>query len=232
MTGNVLIDQALRDIGVLRNGITSGADFKSEMLALLNQIVDQWNAEGLSLHSETRATYSLTADDGEYTLGASGADFTATRPAWIIRAGRIATSGANEDPVRMLTLEEWQRRMVGLYVVMDYPLITLKIYPTPATGETLVLYTPEALASFADGTTVYTFPPAYERALRVALAVAAIPMMAPHFKLVQPQLERIERDAAAAKRTIQRLNFRPGIATMDNALLGAGRFDIESGRVG
>lgn len=232
MTANGLAGQALRDLGVIRNGFTASADMLAEMLVLLNQMLDEWNAEGLSVFSETRATYSLTAGDSEYTLGASGADFTATRPAWVMRAGRIATSGANEDPVRLLTLAEWQRKSDGLYVVMDYPLITLKLYPEPSTGETLVLYTPEPLGSFADGTTVYTFPPAYEIALRRNLAAAAAPMMSPHFKQVQPLLDRVDRAAMASKRAIQRLNFKPGIATIDNALISSGRFDIELGRVG
>ena len=229
MTGNGLSGQALRDLGVLHSGFTPNSAHYTDLLALLNQILDSWSTEGLSVFSIQRSTHSLTSGDEDYTLG-SGGDFNTTRPAFIQAAGRIPASGADEKPLALLSLAEYQRESDGLYVNMDFPLIQLSIRPTPGSGETLVLYSGEALAAFADGTTVYTFPPGYERAMRTALAVAAIPMMSMYIKAAAPQLDRLERDAAAAKRAIQRLNLRPVRTTCDPALVGMGSFDPRTWR--
>ena len=69
-----------------------------------------------------------------------------------------------------------------------------------------------------------------ERAMRTALVVAAIPMMSMYIKAAAPQLDRLERDAAAAKRAIQRLNLRPVRVTCDRALVGMSSFDPRTWR--
>lgn len=221
MTGNGLSYQVLRDLGVIHSGFTPSAAHYADLLALLNQMLESWSLERLMVYSIARAEHALTAAQSNYTLGPSGADFTAARPYRVDKAGYINFSGGDEEPLEILSLSDWQIQKPGLYVNMDFPLIDLKLRPAPIAGQTLVLYTWEALAAFADGTTAYTFPPGYELALRKGLAVEAIPMMEMYVKVATPQKERLERDAVRAKAAIKRINQTPESLRCDPAMVGS-----------
>ena len=126
---------------------------------------------------------------------------------------RLATKTAEGTPSRLFYDANWS---TGLG--------TITVYPTPDSSlADLILYVREPLTAFADLSTVYTFPPGYDRAIRTNLAL----QLAPGWDAVpSPELRA---DAARSLTLLKRANVRVPQMTMDPALVGgARRYDIEA----
>lgn len=67
MTNNDLIEQALRLIGVLAEGMTATAEQSAIALAVMNEIADDWSENGVSLNwsEQTDVTADLTLAGAE-----------------------------------------------------------------------------------------------------------------------------------------------------------------------
>ena len=67
MTNNDLIEQALRLIGVLAEGMTATAEQSSIGLAVMNEIADDWSENGVSLNwsEQDDVTADLTLSGAE-----------------------------------------------------------------------------------------------------------------------------------------------------------------------
>lgn len=232
MTGNDLVGRALKLIGAIAAGETATSDEAADAFSRLNDLLDDWGAERLTVFSVTRNTpYTLTSGTASYTIG-TGGSMNIARPVWIENVGLIIDSGAStltELPIRLFTNDEWAAiRQKSLQSALsqgiwyDYTwsagLARIFPWPIPNVGTTqLVLYTPTALVQFADQTsTDYTFPPGYARALRYNLAVELAPEWG---RPLDPVVAAI---AAESKATIKRANIRIQALRCDPALLRSG----------
>jgi len=74
-----LIESSLRLATVLASGETASADEATDGLKSLNDILENWSLENLTVWQGDNEQYALTPGTGSYTIGPGGA-FAATRP--------------------------------------------------------------------------------------------------------------------------------------------------------
>ena len=226
-TAAQLTYDALRDLGVLRVGQGAAPEWDDDGLRALNQILDSWNTERLNIHAMSRSVYSLAATEAQESFfGDDG-----NRPTKIERVTYLRSGSTTETPINLLGVQQWVDGWDGVYVDGEWPLPTLRLRPTPSSGDQLVVYAWRSLVLFADADTAYGFPPGYAQALRYALGVALAPSAMAHTKIPRPLLESIERQAIEAKARIKRLNLaaHPITLKVDEALTQGSRFNVLTG---
>jgi hypothetical protein len=227
-----LINDSLALIGVLADGETATASEQASALRSLNRMMGRWSSENLLIHAKVRETFTLTSGQQSYSMG-SGGDFNTTRPMRIEHAGIVESGGSSEIPISILNLEEWALITVkttqssfptGLYAEGTYPTETIKVWPVPNTGCTLVLYSWKPLSSFASVNTDVSLPPGYEDAIVYNLAVR----LAPEYEKEPSAALLLEADES--KGNIKRMNIQPQYMSCDAAVLSrSGPFNIYTG---
>jgi hypothetical protein len=234
VTGRDLVSAALRKIGVLASEETPSNSEATDGLAELNRMLGSWSNERLLIPAVVREEFSLTAGDQTYTLGATGADFTTSRPVNVDRATieDQTASPAAEYPVDILTPQQWAaiaQKETGnsvptkLYVEGTYPNATLHLYPKPQGNLKLVLYSEKPLSTIALNDTLALQPGAED-----ALVCNLAKRLAPEYgKLISDDLRIDARDTKAALKTA---NHRPRFLYGDPALSSGGRLNIYTGR--
>ena len=233
MTANELISRSLKTIGVLASGETADSDSVSDSLVVLNNMVDAWATNRLTIYTVTRNVLDLSSSTQEYTIG-TGGTFNIVRPVTIERASIILDKNAAatekiELPVNgPLTVSKWQDIAIK-GTTSTYPtdfyydkawtagLAKISVWPIPDNSAVqLVLYVPTALTQFADLTTAYTFPPGYEEALRYQLSLR----LAQEFGAeITGALATLASDSLA---NIKRVNISQETLSIDPALSASG----------
>lgn len=214
-----LIESSARLAGILASGETFNADEAVDGLKSLNDILENWSIENLSVWQTDNYTHALTPGQASYTIGPGG-DFDTTRP---IRIGLSYTRVNNADfPMTQWGLEEYNAVAVkttggipSRYVYLnEYPLGVVYLYPVPAAASTIALAVDRLLSFPVTLTTQLAFPPGYEKALRFTLATN----MAPEYGIaVNPTVAAI---AASSKGDIKRANQKRVVAAYDQTLQG------------
>ena len=93
MTANELITRALKTVGVLASGETASSDDVADALVVLNNMVDTWATERLTIYTVARTAFDLSASTQDYTIG-TGGTFNIPRPQWIVAASIITDKDA------------------------------------------------------------------------------------------------------------------------------------------
>ena len=108
MTARDLITAALRRLGVVGAGETPQADDVTDALDRLNDLVDAWGTERLTIYQTVRSTWALTPNVATYTIGPSG-DCNIARPVWVedLRFQDTSQSPTLEMPLSPLTTDAW-----------------------------------------------------------------------------------------------------------------------------
>ncbi len=223
MTAGTLINQSLRLLGAAASGEALDPTQASDYLEILNQLLDAWAAERLTMYTQGRNAYSLSNGTQRYTFG-TGGTWNGTRPLWIDRATRVDASG-NETEIAVFTADEWaavpdKSRTgtipEGVYVNKTYPLAAADVYPVPSgtPAYQIVIYGPSApLRSVAALTTTISAPEGWPRALRYNLAIELSP------EVGIPAMESVIAIAVESKAAIKRPNEDPGTLAIDAGLL-------------
>ena len=73
LTAMDLITRALKMLGVIAGTETPADDQATDALADLNDLLDSWRTERLTIPGESRALYPLVANTATYTIGPGGA---------------------------------------------------------------------------------------------------------------------------------------------------------------
>lgn len=233
MTGRDFVSASLRLIGVLAPGESLESQEATDGLSSLNRMLGSWSTEELVINATTRESFTLTPGTQQYTMGSSGT-FNTTRPLNIVRAAlRDETqTPAAEYPINILTLAEWQRIIVkaqssevvtDLYAEGTYPLETINIYPKPTIAYKLVLWSDKPLTEISTLDTVLAFPPGYERAL---IYNGAIELAPEYGRTVSAEVAKV---ADESKANLKRLNHRPRLLRVDDALRSGSGFNIFTG---
>lgn len=242
MTANDLIERSLKTIGVLASGETaSGAD-ASDAFTILNNMVDTWATQRLTIFTTARTAFNLTSSVQDYTIG-TGGTFNIVRPLWIVAASIIPDRNASADqkvelPISAaMNIRQWQDVAIK-GTTSTFPteffydknwtagLATISVWPIPRNSDCqLVLYTPTALSQFADRTTNYTFPPGYEEAMRYQLALR----LAPEFgRQLPPEVVLLADETLG---NVKRTNVNDEELSTDVALMAhGGRYDWRTDR--
>jgi hypothetical protein len=236
-TGLGLINAALKTIGVLAAGETASPEDAADALLRLNEMIDAWGTQRLTIYELKRTTKTLTASTASYTIG-TGGSINIVRPVWIESAGLIIDTAATipvEIPIRVLTDDEWSGIVLktltsplaqGIYYDHGWVsgLATISVYPIPTVSTTqLVLYCPTAVLGMALATS-YAFPPGYAKLLRYGLANELM-----EFGVPNDVQDRVAVKYAEAMADVKRANHRTMEMSLPAGLGGQrGVYDIFS----
>ena len=227
------INRALRLLGVLAEGETSSAAVSQDSLMALNQMVDSWNTERLSVFSTQDQTFLWPTGAVSRTLGPTG-DFVGNRPILIDDATYFRDPGTNVSfGIKIINQQQYDGIAVKtvtstypqvLWINMTYPNIEMYIYPVPTRLLEWHFISVEELSNPATLSTNLTFPPGYLRAFTYNLAME----IAPEFGVEpSPQVRRI---AMTSKRNLKRINNPDDVMSLPYSLVATRqRFNIYAG---
>ena len=227
------INRALRLLGVLAEGETPSASTSQDGLTALNQMIDSWNTERLSVFSTQDQIFTWPASQINRTLGPSG-NFSGNRPILLDDATYYRDPGTNVSfGIKMINQQQYDGIAVKtvtstypqvLFINMTYPDVDMYIYPKPTRDLEWHFISVEELSNPATLTTALAFPPGYLRAFVYNLAME----IAPEFGVEpSPQVTRI---AMTSKRNLKRINNPDDIMSMPYSLIATRqRFNVYAG---
>jgi hypothetical protein len=232
-TAGEQINGALRLIGQLAEGETPSAATSQDALSALNQMIDSWNTERLSVFSTQDQVFMWPPNVLHRTLGPTG-DFVGNRPIQLddstyfidpasgISYGIKIINQQQYDGIAVKTVTSTYPQVI--WINMDYPDIDMYVYPKPTKVLEWHFISVTELTQPATLTTTLSFPPGYLRAFRYNLAceIAAEFGVEP-----SPQVKRI---AMTSKRNLKRINNPDDIMSIPYAIVSTRqRFNIFAG---
>jgi hypothetical protein len=227
------INGALRLIGQLAEGEVPSAATSQDALIALNQMIDSWNTERLSVFSTQDQIFSWPPNVISRTLGPTG-DFVGNRPILLDDSTyfRDASSGISFG-IKIINQQQYKGIAVKtvtstypqvIWINMGYPDIDMYIYPVPTKVLEWHFVSVEELTQPATLATNLAFPPGYLRAFRFNLACE----IAAEFGVEPPP--QVKRIAMSAKRNIKRINNPDDIMSLPYSIVGTRqRFNIFAG---
>jgi hypothetical protein len=227
------INGALRLIGMLAEAETPSAATAQDALAALNQMVDSWNTERLSVFSTQDQIVSWIPNTSTHTLGPSG-DTVGNRPILVDDASyfRDPQSGISFG-IKLINQQQYDGIAVKtvtstypqvMWVNMEYPNITMTVYPVPTKVLEFHIVSVTELTTPASLSTTLAFPPGYLRCFKYNLACE----IANEFGVEPPP--NVARIAMTSKRNLKRINNPDDIMSMPYSIVGTRqRFNIYSG---
>lgn len=230
-TAGDIINSALRKLGVLAEGEVPSAAESADCLTTLDQMVESWNTERLSVYSTMDQVFTWPGSQRSRTLGPSG-DFVGTRPiamdeATYFKYAQISynlkfINQEQYDSIPLKTSNSTIPQM--LFVNTSYPDVELFLYPVPTGDLEFHFISVDPLTELAALTTVLAFPPGYSRAFVYNLALE----IAPDFGANPSQ--DVRRIATVSKRNLKRINDPQDVMSFPNPILGAPRgYNIYTG---
>ena len=211
---------ALRLIGQLAEGEQPSADTAQDALAAMNQMIDSWNTERLSVFSTQDQVFTWPAGALKRTLGPTG-DFVGNRPilvddATYFRVGQVSygiklINQQMYDGIAVKTVTSTYPQV--MFVNMTYPDIEMYVYPVPNTTLEFHFISVEELTNPASLSTTLAFPPGYLRAFKYNLACE----IANEFGVEPPQT--VQRIAMTSKRNLKRINNPDDVMSMPYPLI-------------
>ena len=232
-TAGDLINGSLRLIGVLAEGETPSAETSQDALTAMNQMIDSWNTERLSVFSTQDQVFIWPAGELSRTMGPSG-DFVGNRPVLLDDATYYRDPSTNVSyGIKFINQQQYDGIAVKtvtstypqvIFTNMTYPNIEMFVYPRPTRALEWHFISVEELTKPAMLDTELTFPPGYLRAFRYGLACE----LAPEFG-VEPS-PRVQRIAMTSKRNLKRINNPDDIMSMPYSIVATRqRFNIYAG---
>ena len=227
------INRALRLLGVLAEGETPSAAVSQDALTALNQMIESWNTERLSVFSTQDQGFTWPAGSISRTLGPSG-NFVGNRPIMLDDATYFRDAGTNVSyGIKIINQQQYDGIAVKtvtstypqvIWVNMTYPDIEMYVYPVPIRDLEWHFISVDELSQPATLASALTFPPGYLRAFVYNLAME----MAPEFGVEpSPQVRRI---AMTAKRNLKRINNPDDLMSMPYSLIATRkRFNVYAG---
>jgi len=227
------INRSLRLLGVLAEGETPGASVSQDAMMALNQMIDSWNTERLSVFCTQDQVFTWPAGEITRTLGPSG-DFVGLRPVLMDDATYYRDPGTNVSfGIKFINQQQYDGIAVKtvtstypqvMFVNMTFPNVEMTVYPRPTRDLEWHFVSVQELNRPADLSTTLYYPPGYLRAFTFNLAME----FAPEFGVEpSPQVQRI---AMTSKRNLKRINNPDDIMSMPYAIVAnRQRFNIYAG---
>jgi hypothetical protein len=227
------INRSLRLLGVLAEGETPAASVSQDALIALNQMIDSWNTERLSVFCTQDQIFTWPAGFINRTLGPTG-DFVGLRPVLMDDATYYRDPGTNVSfGIKFINQQQYDGIAVKtvtstypqvMFVNMTFPNVDMTVYPKPTRDLEWHFVSVQELNQAANLATVMYYPPGYLRAFTYNLAME----FAPEFGVEpSPQVQRI---AMTSKRNLKRINNPDDIMSMPYAIVATRqRFNIYAG---
>lgn len=232
-TANEQINGALRLIGMLAEGETPSAATSQDALVALNQMIDSWNTERLSVFSTQDQVFTWPPNVISRTLGPTG-NFVGNRPILLDDSTyfKDPTNGISFG-IKILNQQQYNGIAVKtvtstypqvIWINMDYPNIDMYVYPVPTKALEWHFVSVSEIDQPVSLSTDLAFPPGYLRAFKYNLACE----IAAEFG-VEPS-RQVMRIAMTAKRNIKRINNPDDIMSLPYSIVGTRqRFNIFAG---
>jgi len=227
------INAALRLIGMLAEGETPSANTSNDALNALNQMIDSWNTERLSVFSTQDQIVSWVPNTKTHTLGPSG-DTVGNRPILVDDASyfRDPQSGISFG-IKLINQQQYDGIAVKtvtstypqvMWVNMEYPNITMTVYPVPTKVLEFHIVSVTEVDQPATLATTLAFPPGYLRCFKYNLACE----IANEFGVEPPS--NVARIAMTSKRNLKRINNPDDIMSLPYSIVATRqRFNIFAG---
>lgn len=227
------INRALRLLGVLAEGETASAATAQDALVALNQMIDSWNTERLSVFNTIDQVFNWPVGEIKQTLGPSG-DFVGSRPVLLDDATYFRDPQTNVSyGIKFINQQQYDGIAVKtvtstypqvMWINMEYPDISMTIYPRPTRLLEWHFISVQELDQPATLDTVLAFPPGYLRAFTYNLALE----FAPEFG-VEPS-NQVKRIAMTSKRNLKRINNPDDVMALPYAIVATRqRYNIYAG---
>jgi hypothetical protein len=227
------IKAALRLIGQLAEGESPSPETSNDALAAMNQMIDSWNTERLSVFCTQDQVFEWAPDQITRTLGPSG-DFVGNRPILIDDATYFRDPQTNVSfGIKLINQQQYDGIAVKtvtstypqvMWVNMEYPNISMTVYPKPTRLLEWHFVSVQELTKPATLSTILTFPPGYLRAFKYNLACE----IATEFGIEPPQT--VQRIAMTSKRNLKRINNPDDVMSMPYSIVASRqRFNIYAG---
>ena len=223
---------------MLAEGETPSAATAQDSLMALNQMIDSWNTERLSVFSTIDQIVNWPVGSINETLGPSGSlvrlNGTAQRPVLVDDSTYFKDPGTGVSyGVKLINQQQYNGIAVKtvtstfpqvVFVNMTYPNIDIFIYPRPTRLLEWHFISVEQLTQPANLSTDILFPPGYLRAFTYNLACE----IAPEFGVEpSPQVQRI---AMYSKRNLKRINNPDDVMSMPYAIVATRqRYNVYAG---
>lgn len=228
-----LINGALRLIGQLAENEIPSLATSEDALVAMNQMIDSWNTERLSVFSTQDQVFSWPPNVLSRTLGPTG-DFVGNRPVLFddstyfkdpasgISYGIKFINQQQYDGIAVKTVTSTYPQVI--WVNMTYPDVEMYLYPKPTKLLEWHFVSVDELTKPAALATNLAFPPGYLRAFRYNLACE----LAPEFGVEPPPT--VARIAMTSKRNLKRINNPDDIMSLPYSIVGTRqRFNIFAG---
>jgi hypothetical protein len=213
-----LIKSSMRLIGAIATGETPTADEANDGLLVLNDMLENWSTEGMSVWGSSNQSFNLVPGQRTYTIGPAG-NWNTQRPQDIDDA--YCTFSGVDFPIGVISQEQYneinlksmaQPIVERLLYVNEYPLGVVTVWPVPTQAIPITLTMQRILTFPVALTDTLTGPPGYLKALRYCLAVE----FAPEFGMeASPTVLAVANDA---KGDYKRANTPLIVAQYDAAL--------------
>jgi hypothetical protein len=226
------INRAFRLLGVLAEGETPSSEMSQDGLMALNQMVDSWNTERLSIFSTQDQVFTWPASIISRTLGPTG-DFVGNRPILLDDSTYFKAPNGVSYGIKFINQQQYNGIAVKtvtstypqvMWINMSFPDIEMYVYPRPTQDLEFHFVSVEELNNPATLSTVLHYPPGYLRAFTYNLAME----IAPEFGVEpSPQVQRI---AMTSKRNLKRINNPDDVMSIPYALVSTRqRFNVYAG---
>jgi hypothetical protein len=232
-TAGEQINGALRLIGQLAEGETPSAATSQDALTALNQMIDSWNTERLSVFSTQEQIFMWPPNEIHRSLGPSG-DFVGNRPVLLddstyyldpssgISYGIKIINQQQYDGIAVKTVTSTFPQVI--WINMNYPNIDMYVYPKPTKILEWHFVSVDELTRPASLVTELAFPPGYLRAFRYNLACE----IAAEFGVEPPP--QVQRIAMTSKRNLKRIDNPDDVMSIPYAIVSTRqRFNIFAG---
>lgn len=222
-----IINQALRDTGVLGDGQTANPEQVTGAFDTLNQMLAQWQADNLIVYAQKEVILPATGAQS-YSVGPGGA-VNIARPvaidACFWRKGGIdypvAVLNALDD-FESITFKSLGTIPRGVHYLPSFPMGALLVYPQPADGE-FHLFMRCDLPTYISAADNLALPPEYAAAVRYSLGeLLSVENQTP----LRPDLAGIAKRARAV---LRRNNVRIPQLGMPASIIRNKYFNINGG---
>lgn len=217
-----IINLALGLDGILAEGETPSAATSQTCLTILNQMLESWSIERLSVFNTQEQIFTWPSGEITRTLGPSG-DFVGNRPVLFDDATYYKDTGTNVSyGITFINQQQYDGIAVKdststypqvAFTNMEYPNARITIHPKPTQALEWHFVSVEELSTATVLATSMDFPPGYERAFVYGLAVE----IAPFFGIEPPATA--QRIATASKRNIKRINNPDDVMAMPSSII-------------
>lgn len=232
-TAGDLINVAFRLLGVVGSGETASSEDSADALTALNDMIDSWNTERLSVYSTQDQTFTWPASTATRSLGPTG-DFVGNRPVMLDDSTYFKDT-SNNLSFNIIIINQDQYDGIALktatssypqyiWLNSDMPNLGMTLWPIPNKALEWHFISVTEITQPATLATSLSVPPGYRRAFTYNLAVE----IASFFGLQAPP--QVVRIANAAKKTIKRINNPLDVMAMPYTIAQTGqRFNIFTG---